>query len=161
MSLTEIASEAPSPLSTGGPITSFARHDARPKITTAAEPISAAEVIQRLPRNLRLCVPTAKRTLLRSVRLWGSPLYESYCQLLTALTGCAGQARCADWYRQNYSFFKGVEQIEDGTAHRLYSAALLLNWIAGRATASLGSDACLSEAEAWSHGPVSTSPCGN
>lgn len=121
------------------------------------EPICG--IVHRLPPSLRLSIPRPKRTLLSSTRRWAEPLLAAHQELIQFLYKQIGTATCSSIYKQYFSFFRHSNlKIDDGTTITLYSAALILNWIAGRAIKTLPYNASLSDAESWFHGEESFAP---
>ena len=118
------------------------------------------EVIQRLPRAERLSVPFAGQTLLSNARKWGGPILAAHQRLRRMLQESIDGEHCVRLYKDSYAFlnYSSSYKLNPDVALNLCSAALLLNWLLGRATNALPSEATLYEAEQWYCGYSSSPP---
>lgn len=107
--------------------------------------------LKRPPLMERLSIPTPGRTLLANTRRWAEPLLVAYQKLVVALENQVDAPACNSAYRENYSFLRFSERQSHSTS-ALCSAALILNWIIGRALGILPKQALLNDAENWFKG---------
>ncbi len=119
--------------------------------------------LQRQLTYERLSVPRSGRTLLSNTREWGGPLFTAHQNLINVLNNGVGMVSCAEEYWKNYSFLNYDHEPRqiDRVALQLYSAALILNWIAGRATKEITETATLTDAEDWFLGKESRATLSN
>lgn len=107
--------------------------------------------LRRLPLTERLSIPAPSRTLLANTRRWAEPILLAHRTLIEGLENQIGIDLCASEYNENYSFLKYAESHKPD--HRqilnLCSAALILNWVVGRASKALPESASLYDAENW------------
>jgi len=110
-----------------------------------------ARPIKRLPVSSRLSVPAPGRTILSSVREWGAPLLESKQRLVTRLGASESFASLSHEFQRDLCFPRLSLDLSSSRdmAIDFISSTLLLNWIIGRATASIEASASLEDAESW------------
>lgn len=111
--------------------------------------------LKRPPLMERLSIPTSGRTLLANTRRWAEPLLEAFQKLVVALRNQVGAPACDSAYRENYSFLR-FSKHQSHSTFGLYSAALILNWVVGRASGTLPKQALLYDAEKWFKGDSSS-----
>ncbi|HEY0322805.1 MAG TPA: N-6 DNA methylase [Pyrinomonadaceae bacterium] len=118
-----------------------------------------AVTAQRLAKSKRLSIPLARQTLLSNTRRWAEPLLTAHQQLISVLQ--KREEACVSLYRSNYAFlqYEDEQTTKGAVPITLSSAALILNWLVGRASGSLPNKSSLVDAETWFQGDSDNKIC--
>lgn len=110
--------------------------------------------VVRLATTDRLSIPRPGKTVLSSVRSWGSPFYSAFLSLRRVLQQCVSSKESETFYSKHFYYLNGRNhsKITSSDAASLCASAIIWNWIIAQLTNSLASSATLSDADQWASG---------
>lgn len=95
--------------------------------------------------------PKAGKTVLRTVKEYGKPLFVAHSQLFRVLMECSNKHDLSQVYIQSFYSFKNRDEIHltEVRSANLISSAIILTWICGKILGQLEANTSLLDAVDW------------
>jgi N-6 DNA Methylase len=101
-------------------------------------------------------IPRSGQTLLGMTRRVAAPIHRVHQRVKSLLKSRVSETDCSHLYKQLYLFHNGLDNEGQTHIYSLASAALIMNWLAGRLCTALPAEATLKDAEYWYLGEFHT-----